>query len=157
MVSIGKRFKELRREKKMTQGELLADFNKKYFRNYRATAISYYENNKRVPEISALKDFADYFGVSVSYLLGESNVRNPEKLDDVKVSAGNNSGTVNTVVNSTQQNVNIQSKNREFLSDEDIELVRVYKSLDLRRRNQILNQLFALEEEMKKQAGNENN
>ena len=69
-------FRGLRKKKNLTQEELAEDFNKKYFYNYKKSAISMYENGKRVPEINALKDFADYFNVSVDYLLGKSS--NPE-------------------------------------------------------------------------------
>jgi len=77
--SFAKRFKQLRSEMMFTQDELLDKFNKIYHRNYKSSAISFYENGKRIPEIDALKDFADFFGVSVSYLLGESDVRTPDK------------------------------------------------------------------------------
>lgn len=88
MDGFAKRFKQLRHEKDLTQEALLADFNKKFHRSYRATAISQYENGKRIPEIDALKDFAAYFGVSVSYLLGDSEIRNPDaQIDTVNNAA----------------------------------------------------------------------
>jgi len=62
----------------MTQGELINDFNHQYHRSYGVSTFSQYENGKRIPEIDALQDFARYFNVSVSYLLGESDVRNPD-------------------------------------------------------------------------------
>ena len=63
------RFKELRIQKGITQEEFRQEFNSRYNRNYTPSAISLFENNKRIPEISALIDFADYFGVSIDYLL----------------------------------------------------------------------------------------
>ncbi len=63
------RFKELRIRLGITQEEFRQDFNLRFNRNYTPSAISLFENNKRVPEISALIDFADYFAVSVDYLL----------------------------------------------------------------------------------------
>ena len=71
-MSLGTRFKLLRAEKNLTQTELAKEFNKKYDRNFTTAAISNYENDKRIPEIEALQDFADYFEVSVDYLLGRS-------------------------------------------------------------------------------------
>jgi len=79
MDDFAKRFKQLRLEKGLQQDEMLLEFNKIYHRSYAASAISRYENDKRMPEIDALKDFAKYFGVSVSYLLGDSNIRNPDE------------------------------------------------------------------------------
>ena len=78
MDSFGNRFKGLRFETGYSQGDMLKDFNKKYHRAYTLTAVSLYENNKRMPEIDALRDFADYFHVSVSYLLGDSDTRDPD-------------------------------------------------------------------------------
>ena len=63
------RFKELRIQRGITQEEFRQDFNLRYNRNYTPSAISLFENNKRIPEISALIDFADYFSVSLDYLL----------------------------------------------------------------------------------------
>lgn len=74
-----KRFKALREEKDKTQQELLDEFNKRYHYNFKKSSISMYENAKRMPEIEALTDFADYFQVSVDYLLGRSDIRNPYK------------------------------------------------------------------------------
>jgi len=54
----------------MTQEQFLQVFNKKYNRAFTAAAISQYENSKRIPEIDALVDFADFFSVSVGFLLG---------------------------------------------------------------------------------------
>jgi len=77
MATFAERFKQLRQELGQTQKELLKTFNPMFFRAYTETAISYYENGKRTPELGSLKDFAKYFGVSVSYLLGDSDIRNP--------------------------------------------------------------------------------
>lgn len=75
MPTFGERFKSLRFEKNMTQEDLINDFNKKFHYNFKKPAVSQYENDKRIPEIQALNDFADYFEVSVDYLLGRSDAR----------------------------------------------------------------------------------
>jgi SOS-response transcriptional repressor LexA len=67
------RFRELRQEKHLTQAEMIQRYNERYGRNYSIPALSQMENNKRTPEMPALIDFADFFGVSVDYLLGLSN------------------------------------------------------------------------------------
>ena len=64
------KFKELRQEKGLTQEELIEKFNATYHRNYGPSAISMFENGHRIPETSALIDFADFFEVSLDYLLG---------------------------------------------------------------------------------------
>ena len=64
------RFKQLRQDAGLTQEEFRIQFNNKYHRNYTPSAISRFENDKRIPETMALMDFADFFGVTVDYLLG---------------------------------------------------------------------------------------
>ncbi len=75
----GKRFKQLRIDTKLKQQDFVETFNKKYNFNFTRQAISLYENGKRIPEIDALTSFADYFGVTVDYLLGRTDERNLHK------------------------------------------------------------------------------
>lgn len=70
-----KRFKELREEKGLTQSELLKIFNESFNHSFGKSSISMYENGKRIPEIVALADFADFFDVSIDYLLGKSDIK----------------------------------------------------------------------------------
>lgn len=68
-MTFGDRFKKLRIEKGLKQQELADEFNKIYGHTFSKSAVSQYENNKRLPETKALANFASYFGVSVDYLL----------------------------------------------------------------------------------------
>ncbi|MBD5086669.1 MAG: helix-turn-helix transcriptional regulator [Clostridiales bacterium] len=56
--------KMLRKEKKITQTELANHFG------YSHVAILKWENGEREPNFDTLKKLADYFGVSIDYLLG---------------------------------------------------------------------------------------
>jgi len=80
MPSFGERFKSLRNELKLTQQDLANKMNNQYNLTFGKSAISQYENDKRIPEISALEKFSDFFNVSIDYLLGKSEIRNPEDL-----------------------------------------------------------------------------
>lgn len=66
------RFRELRKKANLTQEELIAKFNVQYGKKYTAAAISQFEHGKRIPTTESLKDFAEFFGVSIDYLLGRS-------------------------------------------------------------------------------------
>ena len=68
------RFKELRKKAGLTQDELINKFNVEYGRKYTPAAISQFENGKRIPETNALIDFANFFGVSIDYLLATDTV-----------------------------------------------------------------------------------
>ena len=71
MSTFSKRLKSLRKDKRLTQkqlGELLFIDD---------TSISKYENEKAMPENELLQRIADFFGVSVDYLLGRDENPNP--------------------------------------------------------------------------------
>ena len=63
----GKRIKELRVEKKLTQSEFAEILSKS------PSAIGMYEREKREPDTETLQQIADYFEVTTDYLLGRTN------------------------------------------------------------------------------------
>ena len=70
------RLKNLRKEKQLTQlrlGEML---------NYGYTAIANYESGRNEPSITDLKKIAAIFDVSLDYLLGVSEARQPYIIDE---------------------------------------------------------------------------
>lgn len=71
MVTFGQRLKELRKSKRLTQQQL-ADI---FFLN--KSSISRYENGSQLPENEQLQKLADYFEVSIDYLLGRDENPNP--------------------------------------------------------------------------------
>ncbi len=75
MATFAERFRELRHAAGLTQQALVDDFDARYHYRFSKPAISQYEHGKRVPEVPALIAFADYFGVTVDYLLGLSDQR----------------------------------------------------------------------------------
>lgn len=66
------RFRDLRIKSGYSQEEFRKLYNEKYNRNYTSAAISMIEHEKRMPELGALIDFADFYGVTLDYLLGRS-------------------------------------------------------------------------------------
>lgn len=68
------RLKQLREEKKLFQSDLAKHLG------VSITAITYYENEKRDMSPDTIIKLADYFGVSTDYLLGKSDIRNPENI-----------------------------------------------------------------------------
>ena len=67
------RFRALRLKRGLNQTEFRRQYNERYNRSYTAAAISQIEHGKRMPELGALRDFADFYGVSVDYLLGQQD------------------------------------------------------------------------------------
>ncbi len=68
----GDRLRILRKEKRMTQEELAKKFNTG------KASISNYENNLRLPDANTISGYADFFGVSVDYILGRTDIRSLE-------------------------------------------------------------------------------
>lgn len=61
------RLKELRRQKRVTQLKLALDLN------MNQNSISRYENGEREADYATLIAFADYFDVSIDYILGRTD------------------------------------------------------------------------------------
>lgn len=71
MKNFSTRLKELRAEKEITGEELGKKFN------VSKTAVSYWESGRNFPGEETIRKLADFFQVSVDYLLGNSDIRNP--------------------------------------------------------------------------------
>ena len=64
------RLRELRKSKKISQLKLAIDLN------MNQNTISRYENMEREADYETLIKFADYFGVSLDFLLGRTDKEN---------------------------------------------------------------------------------
>jgi len=71
MPNVPQRLKELRKEFKLTQADIAK------FLNISESAYGYYEQGRNEISISSLQKLAEKYGVSVAYILCESNVKNP--------------------------------------------------------------------------------
>lgn len=74
----GNRIKILREEKGMKQEELAKVLS------ISTSAIGMYERDVREPNDIITLQLADFFNVSTDYLLGKSNIRNPEELKNIQ-------------------------------------------------------------------------
>ena len=73
---IGKNIRRLRREKELPQEEVAAHLGISF------QAISKWETNSSYPDISLLPIIADYFGVSVDYLIGHDTSKQIEEINN---------------------------------------------------------------------------
>ena len=69
MSTLGERLRLLRKEKHMTQTEMANQFGQSL------RAYQYYESDTRHPEYDHLLALADFFNVSLDYLVGRSETR----------------------------------------------------------------------------------
>jgi len=74
------RLKELRIERQITLDLLAYDLNNKYEINVNKGQISKWENGKNDPSLHHAACLAEYFDVSLDYLIGLTDVRTPARL-----------------------------------------------------------------------------
>ena len=122
------RFRALRLKSGLSQTEFRQQYNERYNRSYTAAAISQIEHGKRMPELGALRDFADFYGVSVDYLLGQQDDDKLEEPAGRQISA--------KLKNLVEQ---LPKENKADMDDEvkeNIEILRslLHQSLILARR-----------------------
>ena len=73
---IGKRINTLRKENDLLQKDLAQKLS------LSQQTISLYEAGKREPDYETLNIIAKFFNVSTDYLLGNSDIRNPYKVEE---------------------------------------------------------------------------
>lgn len=69
------RFKQLRKEKELTQQEIADAVDVSF------TLVSAWERGERLPSVGKLEQLADFFGVSVDYLLCREEQRHTAEAD----------------------------------------------------------------------------
>lgn len=69
MASFGSRIRELRKERNMVQQDMADAFH------VRVRTYQGYEYDESYPDVAKLIAIADYFDVSLDYLVGRSDVR----------------------------------------------------------------------------------
>lgn len=69
-MSFGERLRALRLEKKLTLRELAKELDISF------SALGKYERNEHQPDFDTLEKLADYFDVSIDYLLGRTEKQN---------------------------------------------------------------------------------
>ena len=75
MANFAERLKEERLKKNLNQTQLAE------YLYLDRSSISKYETGKQIPETPTLEKLSDFFGVSLDYLLGKTDVRNYDKVE----------------------------------------------------------------------------
>ena len=86
-MSFGTILKKLRQDNNLTQDELAKKIDTS------RSNIANYENDKNMPSVDMLEKLSKLFDCTTDYLLGKSDIRNPEKLKNIPHA---NSGGVDT-------------------------------------------------------------
>lgn len=85
-MNFGNILKKIRQDNNLTQEELAKKIDTS------RSNIANYENNKNMPSVDILDKLSKMFNVSIDYLLGKSDIRNPEKVDENKLNVAFSSG-----------------------------------------------------------------
>ena len=84
-----RRLKELRQEKGISLSKLSKILKEKYYISVSTSKLMYYEKGEREPRNKQVwEKLADYFNVSVSYLLGYSDKKEPYYSDEILLDNG---------------------------------------------------------------------
>ncbi len=121
--------KILRTEKNLSQEELAKQIH------VTQTMISQLEKGKKQPSREVAESLADFFEVTLDYLLGRTAERNNSYF------ANNISGS-----NLVQGNGSVSISDIETTTKEEAELLRIFRALDVRDRARLLETAFALED-----------
>ncbi|CAK7067036.1 helix-turn-helix domain-containing protein [Tissierella sp.] len=107
------RLKNLRLENNLTQKELAEKLN------MQNTAISKYELGEREPDIETINNIAEFFNVSTDYLLGRTDIKNPEdKIEKIEKLAHKEIQSVEDALEIIESQEGLMLKG-ETLTDED--------------------------------------
>lgn len=79
-ANIGETLKMLREERDLTMDMLVVDLNQRYQIEINKSQLSRWERNENDPSLALVVKLADYYGVSVDFLLGLTSVRIPSRL-----------------------------------------------------------------------------
>lgn len=79
-TGIGKRLKQLRTDKEMSLDLVIWDVNKRYDVELQKGALSRWENEINEPSLYYAKMLADYYNVSLDYLIGLTDDKTPSRL-----------------------------------------------------------------------------
>ena len=120
------RIKELRTERGITQADLAKILK------ISDRAVGYYENGDREPDYSTLLKIAEYFNVSIDYLLGASDIKNPvvdAYTDAVERQIIRNAGKAELVIG-------LSRESKGLLTDEDKEEIAKFAEYVASRRKE---------------------
>ena len=138
----GKRLRSLRVERGYSMDTFCERYNEATKQKLSKSTVSRWENNTQEPMLSTVASIADFFGVTSLWLLGETDDRSysATNIQNSAVVQGNNATTL----------IVRNGKEGEMpLSDMENELLRIFQSLSVRGRTQLLTRAFELESEEK--------
>lgn len=134
MVGINERIKEMRNRKGLTLLEV-----SKYIGVKEATVQRYESGNIKNIKHETICKLAELFGCDPSYLMGWSTNDGTKNITNSAVVQGNNATTLIVKNNDS---------NKREISDQAVELLRIFESLTVKGQTELLSYAFKLEEKL---------
>jgi len=100
------------------------------------SAISEWKNGRLKPSFEAIVKIADYFNVSVDYLIGRTENILASNITNSAVAQGNNSKAING------------NEAEKAHTAEEMKLLEIFNMLDAKKRHKLMGVAFELEEEI---------
>ncbi|QUH20415.1 helix-turn-helix domain-containing protein [Alkaliphilus sp. B6464] len=120
-MNFSERLRSLRKDLNLTQEELAQKLNKT------RSTIAGYETERKQPDYETLKFIADFFDVSIDYLLGRTHDRNPT----VRISIEEEPDKCKKSNEIFEDIENLSPESQEELK----KLIELYKIRDMQKRN----------------------
>ena len=133
-MSITERIFDLARAQNKRQSDIVRALN------VQANTVSEWKSGKRSPTLTHCVTLADYFGVSLDYLI---TGREPRGAPVQQIIGNNNSN--NTAIAGSAAGV--------VLTEYERELITVAGAFDMRRKNELLNFAYQIEKQIKDEGG----
>lgn len=86
--NIGKKLKQLRTERDLTLDMVVYSINQEYNIEFTKGNLSRWENGINLPSLRLAAYLAKFYGVSLDYLIGNTDVRTPTNLLAIKKKKG---------------------------------------------------------------------
>ncbi len=86
--NIGKKLKQLRTERDLTLDMVVYSMNQEYNIEFTKGNLSRWENGINLPSLRLAAYLAKFYGVSLDYLIGNTDVRTPTNLLAIKKKKG---------------------------------------------------------------------
>ena len=125
MATFTERFKMLYDEKKSEAKKNNQNYSFNHLGDYfgidsklkSTTLHGYYDGSSKNPTLENLKELANYFGVSVSYLIGESDIRSLDYQSDYEVfeKYGFSADTMRSLISISQKEKNVSLRYKKAL------------------------------------------
>ena len=133
-MSITERIFDLARAQNKRQSDIVRALN------VRANTVSEWKSGKRSPTLTHCVTLADYFGVSLDYLITGREPRGAP----VQQIIGNNNSNNTAIAGGAAGGV---------LTEYERELITVAGAFDMRRKNELLNFAYQIEKQIKDEGG----